>query len=97
MLNHAAFILEYPEFTSVDAALVTTVLARAEASIDAAVWGDLEDQGHGLLTAHELAMMPFGAQAGLRAGAGANQVSIYWGRYDDLRRRVGTAYRMVLP
>lgn len=88
---------KHREFADLDDSVVETALDDALSEIDAKVWGDLADRGQRLLAAHMLAMSPFGATAGLRAGSGANQTSIYWGQYEDLRKRVGTAYRVVLP
>ncbi len=88
---------KHREFAALDDSVVETALEDALAEIDTKVWGDLADQGQRLLAAHKLAMAPEGAPAGLRAGAGANQTSVYWSQYDDLRKRVGTAYRVVLP
>lgn len=88
---------KHGEFAALEDSVVQTALDDALSEIDETVWGDLVDRGQRLLAAHMLAMTPFGAQAGLRAGSGANQTSIYWGQYEDLRKRVGTAYRLVLP
>lgn len=96
MLSSAAFLVRHPEFANVDADLVASALTRAEDEIDATVWGDLTDEGHALLAAHKLAMTPAGQDAHLRAGGGANQTSIYWQQYEDLRQRVGTAYRPII-
>lgn len=95
-LSSASFLVEYPEFAAIDSAKVSAALASALREIDADVWGDLANDGQGLLAAHKLAMKPSGQQANLRAGAGSNQTSIYWSQYEDLRRRVGTAYRVEL-
>lgn len=76
--------------------LVATCLAEALTEMDAAVWGAKLDLGQKYLAAHKLAMSPFGTQAGLRLGAGANQTSAYWPQYEDLRKRVGGAFRAVL-
>jgi hypothetical protein len=43
-------------------------------------------------------MLPYGAPSGLRQGDGAKgtSTSVFWADYEDLRQRVGTAYRVVL-
>lgn len=86
----------HPEFSAVPDSVVGTALSDALSEMDLRVWGELAARGQRLLAAHLLAMSPYGAQSGLRAGSGSNQTSIYWSQYDDLRRRVGTAYRVVL-
>lgn len=95
-VSASTFKSAHPEFESIPDPTVETALADALADIDVDIWGDDADRGQRLLAAHYLAMTPSGGQAGLRAGAGANQTSIYWGRYEDLRRRVGMAHRPVL-
>lgn len=88
---------KHREFADLDDSVVQDALDDALSEIDVNVWGDHADRGQRMLAAHILAMSPFGATAGLRAGNGANQTSIYWSQYEDLRQRVGTAYRLVLP
>lgn len=85
----------HPELADAPSTLVEAKLAEALRRIDTAVWGDLADDGQAALAAHLIAMSPFGTNAQLRAGAGANQTSIYFSTYEDLRRQVGTAHRVV--
>jgi len=92
----ADFKEAHPEFVSTDDDLVETALADALLEIDAAVWGEKADKGQRLLAAHLLAMGPFGVQAGMRLGAGANQTSCYFPEYDRLAKKRGTAHRPVL-
>jgi hypothetical protein len=95
-VTNASFRARFEELSSASDTLIDAVLAEALTSIDADAWGDKADQGQMYLAAHLIAMSPFGVQAGLRAGQGANQTSAYWGTYEDLRRRVGAAHRAVL-
>ena len=86
MLDATAFLAEYPEFTSVSTSapgLLTAKLAAAAASIGNA-WGDLglEDKGHGLLTAHLLALTPNGKPFRLQTD---DADSTYGKQYRDLR------------
>lgn len=96
-LSTADFKIAYPEFDSIADATVSAKLALALLSIDATAYGDSADDGQGRLTAHLLAMSPFGTNAGLRVGKESKGTSVYWSGYEDLRRRVGTAFRLVLP
>lgn len=95
-VSSADLVVRFPEFANAPADLLAARLAQAARSIDTEVWGDLADDGVAQLAAHLLAMSPFGTTAGLRAGAGANQTSIYWADYEDMRQRVGGAHRVVL-
>jgi hypothetical protein len=61
----ASFLVSFPEFSATDAPLLTAKLAEAEAQIDPLVWGSRSTAGHGYLTAHLLAMSPFGNAAKL--------------------------------
>jgi hypothetical protein len=96
VVSVAGLVERFPEFAALGSALVQSKLDQAERSIDADVWGDLADDGHAQLAAHLLAMTPEGGRANLRAGAGANQTSIYWQAYEDMRERVGGAYRVIV-
>jgi hypothetical protein len=96
-LDATSFVTRFPEFAQASSDLVTSRLDEALRSVDAPIWGALADDGQAYLAAHLLGMSPFGQQAGMRVGAGANQTTCYWSTYEDLRRRVGTAFRAVLP
>lgn len=89
----------FPEFdtATITDAQVQSKLDQAERSMDSTVWGDLFDDGQGQYAAHLLALSPEGQDAGLRMGGGANQRTVYQQEYEKLARRVGGAYRAVLP
>jgi hypothetical protein len=59
------FVASFPEFRPATPALVDAQIAKAVAQIDASVWGAKADLGVELLTAHLLAISPFGQQARL--------------------------------
>lgn len=84
-MDQATFFARYPEFVAKgfgsNAALVSAILAEAAVQLSAPVWGPLYDAGHGLLTAHLLAISPFGQQARMAAKDG---VTTYWRRYQQL-------------
>jgi Protein of unknown function (DUF4054) len=84
-VDQPSFFARYPEFVArgfgSNAALVGAVLAEAAVQLSRPVWGPLYDAGHGLLTAHLLAISPFGQQARMAAKDG---VTTYWRRYQQL-------------
>lgn len=52
------FRAEYPEFDKAPDVAVSIALARAALRTPSNIWGDLENEGHGLLAAHILALRP---------------------------------------
>lgn len=96
-LTEAEFKARFPEFDQLTDAAVKSKLDQAERSMDSTVWGDLFGDGQGQYAAHLLALSPEGQEAGLRMGGGANQRTVYQQEYEKLARRVGGAYRAVLP
>jgi hypothetical protein len=61
----AAFRSSFPEFQNVPDALISSWLASALLEFEVETWGDDLDTGHGLLTAHRLALAPYGQNARL--------------------------------
>lgn len=88
-LDRATFLTLYPEFTRTPTAIVDAELAAASLRTPADVWGDLEDHGHGLLTAHLLCLRPEGREMRLE-GAG----SIYMEARRTLNRIVASGFRV---
>lgn len=81
----------FPEFESLTGeAIVQEKLDAAADEIDADVWGDLADKGHGWLTAHLLTRSGYGRETS------EGSTTTYEQHYEDMRRRVGTAHRVVL-
>lgn len=64
MLTRAQFLEAYSAFATAGNELIDATLVKAERRIGEA-WGDLEDEAHGLLTAHMLAIDPKGQMARL--------------------------------
>lgn len=89
-LDLASFRARFPEFTPVDDALVEAKLADAADEIDERVWGGLAEKGHGWLAAHLLTSSSYGRETSKES------TTTYGTHYEDLRRRVGTAYRVIL-
>lgn len=89
-LTLAQFRTRFPEFASTDADLVQAKLDDAEEDIDEDVWGDATAKGHGWLTAHLLSSTSYGKEVS------KDGTTSYGRRYEEMQRRVGTAYRVVL-
>jgi Protein of unknown function (DUF4054) len=87
------FQARFPEFKSTDTTLVSTALNDAALLIDRCVWGVLAGQGHGYLTAHRLALSPFGQQARMVAKDGKS--TTYLTHYERLVGIVGSGYRVL--
>ena len=96
-LSSGDFLTRFPEFSKTDTTLVASALSDAAIVIDGAVWGQLAGQGHGYLTAHMLALSPFGQQARLVLDGkkGAAPATTYYSHYDRLMRLVGSGYRVL--
>lgn len=95
-LDVATFRSRFPAFAgqTPSDAVVQAKLDEAAEQIDETVWGTRAEAGHGNLTAHLLALEPFGQDARMVAKDG----STVWGtRHEELAKIVGGAYRVVLP
>ena len=89
------FIARYPEFKATSTDLVGAMLNDAALMIDCGVWGPKAGQGHGYLTAHRLALSPFGQQARMVIPAKGTTpaTSTYKVQYDELVGIVGSGFR----
>lgn len=85
------FLDRYPEFKKADPRLIQATLDEAEREIAKDIYGRKADAAHGALTAHRLAISPFGRNARLSDGS----ISNYWDAYDQIRREVAPRF-MVL-
>lgn len=81
----AGFRVGFPEFDRAPDPLVNAKMADAIARIDREVWGEQADSGTYNLTAHLLAISPFGMMAKLNTGPGT---STYGETYKEQRRSV---------
>ncbi len=86
------FQTRFPEFKATDTSLVAATLNDAALMIDAQVWGNLAGQGHGYLTAHRLALSPFGQQARMVQKDGT---TTYQKHYERLVGIVGSGFRVL--
>jgi Protein of unknown function (DUF4054) len=87
-----AFFRRFPEFAATDLSLITATLDDAALQIDVNVWGNLAGTGHGYLTAHMLALSPFGQAARLVAKDGT---TTYQTHYNRLVRMVAPGFRVL--
>jgi hypothetical protein len=90
-LESTAFRDRYPEFKNVGTDLLAATLAEAALQIDSTVYGTKADLAHGLLTAHMLAISPFGRSERTEPGS---QETLYWKQYQAVFRQV--APRMIV-
>ncbi len=96
-LTLAVFVERCPDFAetaTANPAFVEEMLLEAARSIDATVWGEKAEDGHRLLTAHLITIDPRGRDP--RVETQGRTSTTYGERYQDMRRSVGTAYRLVL-
>ena len=94
MLSRAAWRLRFPEFDSASDTLVDGFLAQAWRRIDEEVWGEKADDGHGLLTAHLLALSPHGQMARLTQKDVAKTTSTYGLEFGKLEEQVACGIRV---
>lgn len=91
-LKVADFLARFPEFAATDLSLITATLGDAGNQIDNNVWGFLAGVGHGYLTAHMLALSPFGQAARLVAKDGT---TTYQTHFNRLVRMVAPGFRVL--
>lgn len=87
-----SFLEAHPEFRSAEKPLIDSTIAAAELQVDATVWGGKVDLGVGLLTAHLLAISPFGQNARLTSKDGG---STYLTRFRAMMKQVTPGFRVV--
>lgn len=90
MLNLAAFQLRHPEFQNVDSGLIQVKLDDAAKRLSASVFGDRIDEAHEYLTAHLLAMAPWGVAAQVKVDGATT--TTYGLALETLIREVGAGY-----
>jgi hypothetical protein len=86
----------FPEFRNAEAGLVVAKLSEAYQQIDLSVWdtganGPKSGLGQGYLTAHLLALSPFGQNARMVAKDGT---TTYLTHYRNLQRQVCQGFRV---
>ena len=91
-VTSADILAEFPEFADVTPTDIDFKIADAVGRINAAVWGDLTDQGVKYLTCHLLAVGPLGEQAKLETEEGG---TVYFQTYKRLMKSVTSGCRVV--
>jgi hypothetical protein len=92
-LTLSAFFARFPEFKATDTTLVQAAMNDAALQIDSSVWNTLAGVGQGYLTAHRLALSPFGQNARMVAKDGKS--TTYKTHYDYLVGIVGSGFRVL--
>ena len=93
LLDLSAFITKHPEFSGIDPGMVQAYLDDAAVYVKSEVdWGDYQSAGHGYMTAHLLALSPFGNGTALVAKDGTTVYEKHWSR---LCRIVASGHRTI--
>ena len=79
------FLKEYPEFKSTDYQLIEQRLNHAALRVNSGTFGDLEEEGVMLMTAHLLSISPSGEKSRL---VKESQQTMYLREYRRLAREV---------
>lgn len=95
-MDLAAFRVAFPEFRTAPDGLVSGKLANAAARLDAGRYGDTYEEAHGLLTAHLVAMSPFGSSLRLdpKASAAAGALTTYEHAWKKLEKMAAAGIRV---
>lgn len=93
-----SFLIRFPEFKGVPAEQVQDAMADAVLEIDTDVWGSKADIGVKLLTAHFLAMSPYGQNVrmtipGTRNGR-TEPTTTYWTFFKKVQNQVTSGFRV---
>lgn len=91
LMTLVEFRATYPEFSTADDALVQRFLDSSAGELDSDTWGEYLHTGHGLLTAHMLAISPMGEFARLQSDKGQ---STYGAEYEKRRYNVTALLRV---
>ena len=97
-VDAASFIIDFPEFSETDTALIDAKIADAVGRVSAETWADLTDQGVKYLAAHLIAMSPLGEQSRLELKAGPDagkSTTEYFLEYDRILRSVTMGCRTI--
>jgi hypothetical protein len=92
LLDLKRFRAQFPEFEGASDVVVSYVLDQAGRRTPAGIWGDLQEEGHGLLTAHMLCLRPEGKDMRLE-GSGFER-SLYGRERMHLNRVVSSGFRV---
>ncbi len=87
-----SFLAGFPEFRPAEKALIDVMIAKAVLQVDAGVWGPKADLGVELLTAHLLAISPFGQNARMVSKTGT---TTYQTRFKEMVKQVTPGFRVI--
>lgn len=85
------FLARFPEFEPAGSTMVSAAIAEAVRGVDAEVWGTKTDDGVRWLTAHLLAITPWGQQARMVSKDGS---TTYSKEHARLVRSVSSGFRV---
>ena len=85
----ATFRVQFPEFKAMSDGFVQSWLDASALDLDPTLWGVHYDQGHGLLTAHQISSTPFG-----QAARTTDEDTMYYALYQRKLRQVTSGYRV---
>lgn len=91
-MDLATFRSVSPEFELVPDEMISATLAEAALEISPLVWGTKWDAGHRYLTAHKLALSPYGTGTRLQAKDGG---STYLAHFEKIRATVTGGFRVI--
>lgn len=92
LLDVSDFVTKHPEFAGIDPAMLQAYLDDGAVYVKSPDWGDYQSAGHGYMTAHLLALSPFGNGTALVAKDGTTVYEKHWQR---LCRIVASGHRSI--
>lgn len=92
-MDYVAFLVRYPEFSTVDTALITAILAEVAFGLDAGIYGLRFAAAQGALTAHKLWLSPAGVS--LRVDSDAKDKSDYLLEFQQIRRECTIGFAVI--
>lgn len=91
--DYTSFVTKHPEFAGIDADMVQAYLTEGAGYVASADdWGDHQLAGHGYITAHLLALSPFGNGTALVHKDGTTVYEKAWNR---IVRLVASGHRTI--
>lgn len=99
MLEYSAemltrFVAQFPEFGKVPDTFIGAHMRACIMQVSTETWGDLAEQGVFYLTAHRMALSPFGNAGRVNAAPGNDQRTTYLVHYNHLLRQVAIGFRV---
>lgn len=89
-MNLTQFRARFPEFSGVEDTTIEATLAEALLRLNTTIYGKRIDEAQGYLTAHKLALSPYGQAARLAAADGKTTYSIH---FKEIQRELTYGYR----